>query len=81
MLAMNCSMQVWRCAFVVITANLLLCLEIFDFAPIDYTFDAHSLWHLGTSPLPLLWSQFVIDDCRYIDECDAKLKVHSRARW
>ncbi|XKL63358.1 hypothetical protein PGB90_005722 [Kerria lacca] len=36
-----------------VTLTMLVALfEIFDFAPILWTFDAHSLWHLMTIPLP-----------------------------
>lgn len=57
---------VWKCAATVIAINLLLLLELIDFPPLWYTFDAHSLWHLGTSPLPIVWYSFVIDDCWYL---------------
>lgn len=29
-------------------------LEIFDFPPLLWTFDAHALWHLATVPLQIL---------------------------
>ena len=34
-------------------------LEVLDFPPIAWTFDAHSLWHAATVPLPLLWYRCV----------------------
>jgi hypothetical protein len=33
-------------------------MEIFDFSPIFYHFDAHSLWHFSTVPLGFLWYRF-----------------------
>ncbi|CAH3022542.1 unnamed protein product, partial [Porites evermanni] len=35
-----------------------------DFPPILWTFDAHSLWHLGTVPLAYSWYSFLADDAR-----------------
>ncbi|KAG0174214.1 hypothetical protein DFQ28_000018 [Apophysomyces sp. BC1034] len=37
-------------------------LEVFDFAPICRTIDAHSLWHLSTMLLLPLFYRFVIED-------------------
>ncbi|XP_022645948.1 post-GPI attachment to proteins factor 3-like isoform X2 [Varroa destructor] len=54
-----------KCAFVVISLLALSSLEVLDFSPVWFIFDAHSLWHLGTAPLPLIWYRFLIDDCRY----------------
>ncbi|OQR72103.1 post-GPI attachment to proteins factor 3-like [Tropilaelaps mercedesae] len=57
--------HVAKCALVVISLLALSSLEILDFSPLWFVFDAHSLWHLGTVPLPLVWYRFLIDDCRY----------------
>lgn len=46
---------IWKCAASVITVNLLLLLELWDFPPWKFLIDAHALWHLGTIPVPLLW--------------------------
>ncbi|KAL2756858.1 hypothetical protein ACRALDRAFT_2102962 [Sodiomyces alcalophilus JCM 7366] len=40
-------------------------LELFDFPPLWGTFDAHSLWHLGTIAPTLLWYNFLIKDSQY----------------
>lgn len=56
---------VWKCAFVSIGVFFLLGLELGDFPPILWTFDAHSLWHLGTSPLCYFWYSFLVDDAKY----------------
>lgn len=42
------SRYLFKCVFCFLLMNLFLALEIFDFPPIFYIFDAHSLWHLGT---------------------------------
>lgn len=66
--AMNYSRQpyVWKCAATVILLNILLGLEVGDFPPLWFIFDAHSLWHFGTIPIPVLWYSFVIDDCQFL---------------
>ncbi|XP_075238229.1 per1-like protein PGAP3 isoform X2 [Lycorma delicatula] len=45
---------------------LTLLLEVSDFPPIAWTFDAHALWHLSTVPVPYLFWSFVIEDCKYL---------------
>ena len=64
----NASRQpyVWKCAAVLVTTALLMLLELGDFPPLWFVFDAHSLWHLGTSPLPLLWYSFLTDDAKFL---------------
>ncbi|XP_022788747.1 post-GPI attachment to proteins factor 3-like isoform X3 [Stylophora pistillata] len=56
---------VWKCAFVSFGVFFLLGLELGDFPPILWTFDAHSLWHLGTSPLCYFWYSFLADDAKH----------------
>ena len=63
---------VWKAAVALITGNLLLLLEAFDFPPFLWTFDAHSLWHAGTAPLIWLWSSFIFDDLNFMN---SKLKL------
>lgn len=41
-------------------------LEVADFPPIFWTFDAHSLWHACTAPLTVLLYKFMISDCMYL---------------
>ncbi|XP_041977597.1 post-GPI attachment to proteins factor 3 [Aricia agestis] len=55
----------WLLAFTALSAAALT-LEVFDFPPKYYAWDAHALWHLSTAPLPLLFYRFVIDDLNYI---------------
>lgn len=42
-----------------------MALELFDFPPIAWTFDAHSLWHLWTVPCGIAWFSFWRDDIDY----------------
>ncbi|EDO42161.1 predicted protein [Nematostella vectensis] len=64
----------WKC--IVISASLffLVGLEVFDFPPLWWIFDAHSLWHLSTIPFCYFWYSFLIDDCRYQMEEDKRPK-------
>ncbi|KAL3831734.1 hypothetical protein ACJMK2_023450 [Sinanodonta woodiana] len=57
---------IWKCVVSILSINLLLMLEVLDFPPLWWIFDAHSLWHAGTAPLALLWYSFVIDDGLYL---------------
>lgn len=59
--------HVKKCSTVVLLVNLFLLLELGDFPPFFWTFDAHSLWHLGTIPLPWLWFNFLIEDCNMLE--------------
>ncbi|XP_065053122.1 post-GPI attachment to proteins factor 3-like [Rhopilema esculentum] len=56
---------VWRCALVVSSVYLCVGLELFDFPPLWWTFDAHSLWHLATIPFCYFWYSFLIEDGKY----------------
>lgn len=49
----------WKIVVFLICLNLLLLLEVGDFPPVFWTFDAHSLWHAGTAPIVLLWYRCV----------------------
>ncbi|KAL5006231.1 hypothetical protein ScPMuIL_015037 [Solemya velum] len=57
---------VWKCVVTVVVINALIALELGDFAPLWWTFDAHSLWHAGTVSLGWLWYSFIIDDSVYV---------------
>lgn len=58
--------HVGKCALSVLSVNCLLLLEVWDFPPFCYLLDSHSLWHLGTIPVPLLWYRFLIEDTRQL---------------
>jgi hypothetical protein len=45
---------------------LFMTLELLDFPPIFWVFDAHSLWHLATIPLVRMYYQFHLRDIEYI---------------
>lgn len=55
------SRYVWRLMAFTALAGATLALEVLDFAP-QGGWDAHALWHLSTSPLPILFYRFVMDD-------------------
>uniref|UniRef100_A0A0D3EA91 Post-GPI attachment to proteins factor 3 n=1 Tax=Brassica oleracea var. oleracea TaxID=109376 RepID=A0A0D3EA91_BRAOL len=38
---------------------------IYDFPPYGGYFDAHSIWHLATVPLTILWWSFIRDDAEF----------------
>jgi hypothetical protein len=56
---------VWKAVVSILLLSGLILLEVWDFPPLWWTFDAHSLWHAGTILIPLLWYQFLVDDSRY----------------
>ncbi|XP_013182024.1 PREDICTED: post-GPI attachment to proteins factor 3 [Papilio xuthus] len=55
----------WRVVAFVLVSAAALSLELLDFPPYFYVWDAHALWHLATVPLPFLFYRFVIDDLQY----------------
>ncbi|XP_063964299.1 post-GPI attachment to proteins factor 3-like [Lytechinus pictus] len=67
----------WKAIASVVTINLCLLLEVLDFPPLWWTFDAHSLWHASTIPIAFLYSSYFIDDCLYLD--NAKIKFRKEA--
>ncbi|WZZ86197.1 hypothetical protein YC2023_114776 [Brassica napus] len=52
----------WKLWVVVIASGLAMLLEIYDFPPYGGYFDVHSIWHLATVPLTILWWSFIRDD-------------------
>lgn len=52
----------WRVSAVICYTMVLVLLELMDFPPIFWIFDAHSLWHAGTIIIPAFWYRFLIDD-------------------
>ncbi|XP_020290926.1 post-GPI attachment to proteins factor 3 [Pseudomyrmex gracilis] len=55
---------------------LVTLLELADFPPIFWIFDAHSLWHASTVPLTVLLYRFMISDCQYLKIYYSKSKDH-----
>lgn len=48
-----------------VLVHVAVLLEVKDFPPIAGIYDAHSLWHLATVPLSILWYSFVLGDVEY----------------
>lgn len=51
-----------KAAWFVVLTTAATGFELFDFPPWARTIDAHSLWHLATAPIALLWYDFLIED-------------------
>lgn len=68
---------VWKMRLFVILSALSLALEVLDFPPIFWIFDAHALWHLSTAPLVPLHYSFIIDDSTALmkESFDEKKKI------
>ncbi|KAL5287613.1 PGAP3 family protein [Megaselia abdita] len=49
---------------------LSMVLEISDFPPIFWVFDAHALWHLSTIPIAFVLYRFLIEDCKALRKED-----------
>ena len=64
----------WKGVMTIVITNCLLALELGDFAPIWWTFDAHSLWHAGTALLPILYYRYDM-----VDFIHCFIKKHSMA--
>ncbi|KAI8585179.1 Per1-like-domain-containing protein [Geranomyces variabilis] len=52
----------WKIVFVVVTVSAAMALELFDFPPWMWVFDAHSLWHAATVPIVVVFYSFARDD-------------------
>ena len=52
-----------------VLVHLAMLLEVVDFSPLLWLFDAHALWHAATVPLTYLWYKFVFEDMQW---CVAK---------
>ncbi|KAH9415496.1 Post-GPI attachment to proteins factor 3 [Dermatophagoides pteronyssinus] len=68
-----------KCFLSLAFVNICLVLELFDFAPIFYTFDAHSIWHFATAFFPFFWYSFLKDEAIFYlvqtSDKDAKEKL------
>ncbi|XP_052801827.1 post-GPI attachment to proteins factor 3-like [Mya arenaria] len=70
---------VWKAIISIVGIQALLALELWDFPPLFWTFDAHSLWHAGSWPLCILWYSFLIDDSLHMmKDKTASLLPHSQ---
>ena len=59
-------LYVWKLPTVGVLSSMFLCFELLDFPPILWVFDAHSIWHFSTIPIPLLFYSYVKDDLLYL---------------
>ncbi|XP_072343797.1 post-GPI attachment to proteins factor 3 isoform X1 [Scyliorhinus torazame] len=57
---------VWKCMIVVGLLHGLALLELLDFPPWLWVFDAHAVWHFSTIPVPFLFYSFLIDDSLHL---------------
>jgi hypothetical protein len=64
----------WKCSVFVILAVSSILLEVADFPPWFWIFDAHSLWHLVTAPITYIWYSFVVDDLKFLHYQHLKTK-------
>ncbi len=55
-----------KAAISVTLLALTVGLELMDFVPIFWTFDAHSLWHASTVGINYFWYSFITNDCKYL---------------
>ncbi|XP_070566720.1 post-GPI attachment to proteins factor 3-like [Ptychodera flava] len=51
---------------ITVSVNFLISLELLDFSPIFWMFDAHSLWHASTILPTLWWYSYIIEDSMYL---------------
>ncbi|ORX45476.1 Mn2+ homeostasis protein-like protein Per1 [Hesseltinella vesiculosa] len=49
----------------VVGVSLAMSLELLDFPPLFRILDAHSLWHMSTIPLNIVWFKFVLHDTQH----------------
>uniref|UniRef100_A0A8D0GPX9 Post-GPI attachment to proteins factor 3 n=1 Tax=Sphenodon punctatus TaxID=8508 RepID=A0A8D0GPX9_SPHPU len=57
---------VWKCVLVVLLLQALALLELLDFPPLFWVFDAHAIWHISTIPVNVLFYSFLVDDSLYL---------------
>ncbi|XP_044732988.1 post-GPI attachment to proteins factor 3 [Chrysoperla carnea] len=64
-----------KCLIFVTLMPAVTAFEILDFPPIWWLIDAHSLWHLATVPLNIVFYNFIIEDIRYLQKEDVIKKL------
>lgn len=52
----------WKAPLIVLLLGSALSLELLDFPPFFFVFDAHSLWHLVTVPIAKFYVHFICQD-------------------
>ncbi|XP_045473171.1 post-GPI attachment to proteins factor 3 [Harmonia axyridis] len=63
-----------KCAIYAVLTSAVALLEIIDRAPIFYTIDSHSIWHLSTAFLVGIFYRFAIKDCNHLKRHELKAK-------
>ncbi|KAL1667480.1 Per1-like-domain-containing protein, partial [Schizophyllum commune] len=66
---------VGKVALFVALTTAATALELLDFPPWGLVIDAHSLWHLATAPIAIVWYRFLIEDAS--DESWRDVRVRS----
>ena len=59
------SWTLWPC-YIVMSITAGMCFELFDFPPIAFIFDAHSLWHAATIAPTYFWYMWMKRDLDYL---------------
>ncbi|CAH8546674.1 unnamed protein product [Schistosoma margrebowiei] len=54
------------CWLSVTSSMVFMLLELCDFVPIGWIFDAHALWHASSILIIIPWYKFIIADCLYL---------------
>nr|CAB3264808.1 post-GPI attachment to proteins factor 3 [Phallusia mammillata] len=65
----------WKIFFIIVATQIFLLFELFDFPPLLWILDAHSIWHLLTIPMPVLMFSFFKDDHLNLESTSSKDKV------
>ncbi|XP_013908953.1 PREDICTED: post-GPI attachment to proteins factor 3 [Thamnophis sirtalis] len=64
---------VWKCVAVVLLLQALALLELLDFPPLFWVFDAHAIWHISTIPVNILFYSFLVDDSLYLLKANSQI--------
>ncbi|XP_026535504.1 post-GPI attachment to proteins factor 3 isoform X2 [Notechis scutatus] len=64
---------VWKCVVVVLLLQILALLELLDFPPLFWVFDAHAIWHISTIPVNILFYSFLVDDSLYLLKANSEI--------
>ncbi|XP_070582635.1 post-GPI attachment to proteins factor 3 isoform X2 [Erythrolamprus reginae] len=64
---------VWKCVVVVLLLQALALLELLDFPPLFWVFDAHAIWHISTIPVNILFYSFLVDDSLYLLKANSEI--------
>lgn len=57
---------VWKMMMFVTLALATTALEVYDFPPAFKFLDAHSLWHLSSAPITIIFYRFITEDCNQL---------------